>query len=1020
MRSLKPTPSTAFVFLLSLVALSPWAVNAQRLSKVLEHVKVISDRGSTVGGYKHHHPQFQEPIIRTKELVENALENAYWIDFHDQFAQQAHFLELVKSHPGITLRHEFWDSLNAVSLTVRDESVLQDILKQIQGIKMVEPVVMHDRPDVNQETVQVFGKGVSNIKQRTVHDLTGVKEVHETLKLFGQGIKIGIIDSGIDYNHPALGGCFGPGCKVAYGTDFVGDDGKSPDDDPMTQCDGHGTHVAGIIAANDTTFIGVAPQATLGAYRVFGCKGGTSNDLIMKALLRAAADGMQVINLSLGGPGGWRQDREARLADELARNGTLIVAAMGNEGQMGLFESSSPGVGNELLTVASTENEFRSNLYFTVDMPSAKNRHSKRSHHHHDHHHDDDDDEEDHDDEDKETAKGAHSGDQDDGQPRPILYIGDSGMDLTNVTLVQIAPGTSGKVKGDACEAITKDLTGKIALIRRGECTFKIKVANAAKAKASAVIIMDNVPSAGLAADTEGATIKVRTITLDDGEYLLKMIKELKKETEGLKLIAGNGPKRVANPNSGYLSLFSSMGPDSELNSKPDIAAPGGQIWSTFPMKLGSYASLSGTSMATPYVVGCVALYLQGLPAADHSAGAIKTAFQNSARPRKQQKGFDGLASVAQQGAGLLNLMDVLSTKSVVTPSRISLNDTVHLNANQQLTITNSGPTAITYQVDIVPAAGLQPFDKDMMIDKDPQKVTAEAKVEISSHSVTVEPGSSATVHLKFKGPGTDPSKYVIYSGYIRLQPSKVSNQTPILHVPYMGMQGDYKKVHVLDPAFGLRIFDPLGRPLRPVNSDGSHSRGGSGRHGHGRFGHEKPTIHVAGMISNKIATTPDLDDVGAPNDFTSPPTDTDTPPPPPPPSAPPAEDEGQGRTRPGPKTMNVVFRMVTASEILVLDLVSDKGDDPYKVKSYGVLKNGIARYIPRNDQVEGNAFQVMGWDGQILTKDGTVTSVPSSKTPNEGTPQNYRLRISLLKHFGNPQVDRDFEVHLSEPFGLH
>ncbi|KAF9571056.1 hypothetical protein EC968_001040 [Mortierella alpina] len=1009
MRSLKPTPSTAFVFLLSLFALSPWPANAQRLSHVLEHVKVISDRSSTVGGYKHHHPQFQEPIIRAKELVENALENAYWIDFHDQFSQQARFLELVEGHPGITLRHEFWNSLNAVSLTVRDESVLQDILKQIQGIKMVEPVVMHDRPDVDQETVQVFGNGVPHLKQRTVHDLTGVKEVHETLKLFGQGIKIGIIDSGVDYMHPALGGCFGPGCKVAYGTDFVGDDGKSPDDDPMTQCDGHGTHVAGIIAANDSTFIGVAPQATLGAYRVFGCKGGTSNDLIMKALLRAAADGMQVINLSLGGPGGWRQDREARLADELARNGTLIVAAMGNEGQMGLFESSSPGVGHELLTVASTENEFRSNLYFTVDIPSTKNRRSKRSHHHHDHH-DDHDDHEDVDKEEKEGREATESVDRKgkgDGQPRPILYIGDSGMDLTNATLVQIAPGTSGKVKGDACEAITKDLTGKIALIRRGECTFKIKVANAAKANAAAVIIMDNVPSAGLAADTEGATIKVRTITLEDGEYLLRMIKELKKEKEGIKLIAGDGPKRVVNPNSGYLSLFSSMGPDSELNSKPDIAAPGGQIWSTFPIKLGSYASLSGTSMATPYVVGCVALYLQGLPDADHSAGAIKTAFQNSARPRKQQKGFDGLASVAQQGAGLLNLMDVLSTKSVVNPSRISLNDTVHLKANQQLTITNTGLTPITYKIDTVPAAGLEPFDKDMMIDKDPHKVTAEAEVEISTHSLTVEPGASATVHLKFKGPDTDPSKYVIYSGYIRLQPSKVSHQTPVMHIPYMGMQGDYKKVHILDPAFGLRIFDPFGRPLRPVSK---------GRHGHGRFGHKKPMVHVAGTISHKIATTtPNLDEVGAPNDFTSPPTDN-------PPLAGGDDndnDDSLGRTRPGPRSMKVVFRMVTASEILVLDLVSDKGEDPYQVKSYGVLKNGIARYIPRNDQVEGNAFQVMGWDGQILTKDGTVTSVPSGRKPKAGSPQNYRLRISLLKHFGNPEVDRDFEVHLSEPFGL-
>lgn len=327
--------------------------------------------------------------------------------------------------------------------------------------------------------------------------------------------------------------------------------------------------MAGIIAANDTSFIGVAPQATLGAYRVFGCKGGTSNDLIMKALIRAASDGMQVINLSLGGPGGWRQDREARLADELAKNGTLIVAAMGNEGQMGLFESSSPGVAGSLITVASTENEFRSNLYMTVDQTKLSNKDIS---------------------EDGEYA--SYSSKQDagkpgsDSQPRPILFTGDVEMNLANTTLVQIAPGTSSQIPDDACRQITKDVKGKIVLIRRGGCTFRVKLINVALAKAAAAIIMDNVESEGLSADTEGSTIKVRTITKDDGEYLLKTIEKENKEKEGIKLLPGNGPKKVFNPNGGFLSTFSSMGPDSELNSKPDIAAPGGQIWSTFPVKV--------------------------------------------------------------------------------------------------------------------------------------------------------------------------------------------------------------------------------------------------------------------------------------------------------------------------------------------------------------------------------------------------------------------------------------------------
>ncbi|KAF9113974.1 hypothetical protein BGX27_000437 [Mortierella sp. AM989] len=933
-------------------SLSPnYLASSQHVSQVLDRIKIISNGGITVGGYKHHHLQFQDPIIRSAELTENAIDNAYWIDFHENFDQHTQFSALVKEHSGITLRHEFWDALNAVSISVRDESILKEILSQIPGIKLVEPVIMHDRPDfIKEQPIQGFASKDPRTKQYAVHDLTGVKEVHETLKLFGKGIKIGIIDSGVDYHHPALGGCFGPGCKVAYGADFVGDDGNSPDDDPMTDCDGHGTHVAGIIAANDTTFIGVAPQATLGAYRVFGCRGGTSNDLIMKALLRAANDGMQVINLSLGGPGGWRQDREARLADALAKNGTIIVAAMGNEGQMGLFESSSPGVAESVITVASTENDFRNNMYFTVDPSALKN-------------------------------KVIDDGDQ----PRPILYVGDVDMDIANSTLVQISPGTSGKVKEDACKPITKNLEGKIALIRRGDCFFKIKIANAAMANATGVIVMDNEDSNGFTADTEGATIKVRTITLDDGEYLLKAIKSENKEEEGIKLISGYGPKKVFNPNGGFLSIFSSMGPDSELNSKPDIAAPGGQIWSTFPTKLGSYASLSGTSMATPYVVGCVALYLEGLPNADRTANGIKTALQNSGQPRMQQTGFKGYASVTQQGAGLLNMMDVLRTQIVITPSRLSLNDTINMNANHKVAITNSGKSPVQYSIDILPAAGLLPFDENMMIEKNPQTVAAVASVKISQSTVTVDPGSSTTVDLIFTGPDTNPSKYVIYSGYVRFTPDKATAESPVMHVPYMGMKGDYKSINILDPSFGLRVFDAQGRPLG-VN------RRSSSANGHPHVGTESASIDVTGTINNVINEAPSSEPGSS---LTSPPV-------------------AGGRIREAPVNVKIVFRMVTGSEALILDLVSDQGDDPYQVKSYGVLRNGIARYIPRNDQLEGNAFQVIGWDGQILKADGTsAMAVAGSEN------QTFRLRISLLKHFGNPDNDQDFESHLSQPFTL-
>ncbi|RKP08014.1 peptidase S8/S53 domain-containing protein, partial [Thamnocephalis sphaerospora] len=101
-----------------------------------------------------------------------------------------------------------------------------------------------------------------------------------------EGVKVGIIDSGIDYRHPDLGGCFGSGCLVTYGYDFVGDaytgDGNArPDSDPMDECNGHGTHVAGIIANDADHFSSIS---ALGAYRVLGCRGRTELEVMVSAM----------------------------------------------------------------------------------------------------------------------------------------------------------------------------------------------------------------------------------------------------------------------------------------------------------------------------------------------------------------------------------------------------------------------------------------------------------------------------------------------------------------------------------------------------------------------------------------------------------------------------------------------------------------------------------------------------------------------------------------------------------------
>lgn len=108
----------------------------------------------------------------------------------------------------------------------------------------------------------------------------------------GTGLRIGIVDTGVDYTHPALGGCFGKECLVEYGYDVVGNewngvDAPNPDGDPFDNCNGHGTHVSGIIAAqpNKMNFTGVAPGAKLGMYKVFSCNSwGTTDDVLIQAL----------------------------------------------------------------------------------------------------------------------------------------------------------------------------------------------------------------------------------------------------------------------------------------------------------------------------------------------------------------------------------------------------------------------------------------------------------------------------------------------------------------------------------------------------------------------------------------------------------------------------------------------------------------------------------------------------------------------------------------------------------------
>src|SRR5262249_2969190 len=124
----------------------------------------------------------------------------------------------------------------------------------------------------------------------------------------------------------------------------------NPDD-----CAGHGTHVAGIVGANGAVR-GVAPDVTFFAYRVFGCAGSTSDEIMLAAMERTHKDKADILNMSIGSAFACPQSPTGQAADRLARQGVIVVASIGNSGTSGLYAAGAPGLGERVIGVASFDN----------------------------------------------------------------------------------------------------------------------------------------------------------------------------------------------------------------------------------------------------------------------------------------------------------------------------------------------------------------------------------------------------------------------------------------------------------------------------------------------------------------------------------------------------------------------------------------------------------------------------------------------------------------------------------------
>lgn len=656
--------------------------------------------------------------------------------------KEAFRAEAKKAKLQYTERFVFDTLWNGISVVAHPSQLAK--LARIPGVKAIYSNVAVSVPPVTSLSVPEMATALA---------MTGADIAQSELGFTGKGIKVGVIDTGVDYDHPDLGGGFGPGYRVAVGYDLVGDafnaDSSSPaynietmpDPDP-DDGNGHGTHVAGIIGANGEV-TGVAPEVTFGAYRVFGNDGSTLSDIMIAAMELALADGMDVVNMSIGSAYQWPNYPTAQAADRLVNKGVVVVASIGNSGANGLYAAGAPGVGKKVIGVASFENSHVRLNTFTISPDDT------------------------------------------------VIGYGQAAA-------APLAPteGTFEIVCTDPPEATVElpagSLSGKVALIKRGAISFHLKALNAQNAGAVGVVIYNNIPGRvnPTVAGAPPITIPVVAISYEEGVLLANRI------AEGSPVMMTWTDQTGVFPNSlgGLIASSSSYGLPPDLSLKPDIGAPGANIYSTYPLEKGGYATLSGTSMAAPHVAGAAALLLQAHP---HTpAHKVCGILQNSADPHNWwgNPGLGYLDMVHRQGAGLLDIDDAILATTRITPGKLALGESEGGPATRTLTIENKGSMPVTYTLSHTPALSTGPNTFTV------GAYTGFASVTFDTPTVTVPAGSSASIDVTITANPELPDGS-IYGGYVELTTD--SNQ--IYRVPYAGYKGDYQAKTVLSPnAYGL------------------------------------------------------------------------------------------------------------------------------------------------------------------------------------------------------------------------
>lgn len=535
-------------------------------------------------------------------------------------------------------------------------------------------------------------------------------------KIMGEGINVAIIDTGVDWTHPALGGFEkAPNEKVTYAASFTG---EAPLDNF-----GHGTHVA-VIAAGTKAYPngprgaakveGMAPKARVMGYKVLTASGSGSASSIILAIEDAVRRGAHVLNLSLGDNQGDPFAPESAACNNAMLAGCVVCVAAGNEGP----EPSTigaPGAAHHVITVGASTDDGVTALVAQYQMEGEEAR-----------------------------------------QIEMRMLEGSPALPEAAITLPVVDCG-----RGLNPASFPATTMGRIALCERGDITFLEKAKAAQAAGATALIIYNNREGNFFGTLGEGANlsqIPVVSIAKEDGEFLIRAINREAGYSYGQVLLS---PTMTPQPD--RLAEFSSRGPNKDGWTKPELTAPGVDIYSATIQKApragdgmpdpSGYISASGTSMATPHVTGAVALVRQAHPS--WTAMQIKAALVNTAVTMPKQGGM------MAQGNGSMHLQAAIAAQAVLVTATDPICPTHSfgrvIHGGERVTVKQ----ALTIQPLIGDAAGLS-----FQLQAETRQAAAGLTVELSVGEVVCTTSCMAAFDLTLTLDG----KSIIdgaYEGYV-------------------------------------------------------------------------------------------------------------------------------------------------------------------------------------------------------------------------------------------------------------